>query len=189
MNIFILDDDPVKAAKDLCDKHVRSKMIIESAIALQSCFDQDQLSHSSCPRTKTGKIRKSKGGYANHPSSVWARKTSANFFWLLEHTKTMLRERYERWPQSEEHFTGDFVNWVDKNKSNACVEGGSITPYAIAINKDKNCWKISGFENFSAKEKYRHYYVFDKPFATWTNKSKPLWFQEILDRYPEIQKQ
>lgn len=183
MNIFILDSDPIKAAQDLCDKHVRSKMIIESAVALQSCFTQDALNHKSCPRTKTGKIRKSMGGYANHPSSKWCRETKANFEWLLSHTKTMLDVRQKRWPLSAEHFTADFIKWVLENQKYANVPAGCQTQYAIAINRDKECWKLPGFENFTAVEKYRHYYVFDKPFATWTNTTKPSWFVEIADKY------
>jgi hypothetical protein len=183
MNIFILDEDPIKAAKDLCDKHVRSKMIIESAIALQSCFTQDVLNHKSCPRTKTGKIRKSMGGYANHPSSKWCRETSSNFSWLLNHTKTMLEERRRRWPLFAEHFTASFIDWVIDNQKNINVPTGPPTQYAIAINKDKECCKLDGFKNFSSVEKYRHYYVFDKPFATWTNTTTPEWFVEIAERH------
>jgi len=187
MNIFILDEDPIKAAEDLCDKHVRSKMIIESAIALQSCFDQDTLNHYSCPKTKTGKVRKSLGGYANHPSSKWTRESSSNFEWLLSHTLAMISERNKRWVTAE-HFTTSFINWVALNKDKACVPKRCLTPYAIAIGKDKTCRDVTGFENLTSVEKYRHYYVFDKPFATWTNKATPLWFQEISDKYPETQR-
>ena len=55
MNIFILNEDPIKAAQDQCDKHV-VKMIVESAQML-----------STVHRMLDGTIetRKSKSGKTN----------------------------------------------------------------------------------------------------------------------------
>ncbi len=66
MNIFVTNDDPVLAARDLCDQHVRSKMQIEGAIMLAHAFPQELLDHPSTPRTQSGKPRKSGKGYAKH---------------------------------------------------------------------------------------------------------------------------
>ena len=41
MNIFVTDDDPIQSARELCDKHVRSKMQIEGAIMLAHAFPQE----------------------------------------------------------------------------------------------------------------------------------------------------
>ena len=57
MNIFCTDNDPIIAAKELCDQHVRSKMQIEGAIMLAHAFPQEVLNHEDCPRTSTGKPR------------------------------------------------------------------------------------------------------------------------------------
>jgi len=46
MNIFVTNEDPIIAARELCDKHVRSKMQIESAIRLKNCFTNNQLQGS-----------------------------------------------------------------------------------------------------------------------------------------------
>lgn len=56
MNIFCTNEDPIISAQELCDKHVRSKMQIESAILLQHCFIEQVL--LGAPKTKSGKVRK-----------------------------------------------------------------------------------------------------------------------------------
>jgi len=78
VNIFVTNKDPVIAAQELCDKHVRSKMQIESAIMLQNCFTNEQLQDLKCPRTKTGKARKAGKGYAKHQCTLWAMESRAN---------------------------------------------------------------------------------------------------------------
>ena len=63
MNIFVTDEDPIVAAENLCDQHVRSKMQIEGAIMLAHAFPQDVLDHPSTPRTKSGRARRRGKGY------------------------------------------------------------------------------------------------------------------------------
>ena len=46
--------------------------------------------------------------------------------------------------------------------------------FAIAIAEDKFCRKLSYFEDKDAVGKYRLYYKYDKPFATW-KQNKPKW--------------
>ena len=175
MNIFVTNIDPIVAARELCDQHCRSKMQIESAILLQHCFDNQTL--LSAPPTKKGAPRKSGKGYFNHPCAVWVRESKANFTWLVDHALEMFDERMYRWPQSTEHFTKLFIKWCGDNihKTTYC-KGIKQTPFAIAINSDMNCRKIKDFDKLPITERYQHYIRMDKPFATWTTRTKPSWY-------------
>jgi hypothetical protein len=176
MNIFVTNEDPIIAAQDLCDKHVRSKMQIEGAIMLAHAFPQDLLDHPSTPKTKSGKSRKSGKGYAKHQCSIWARETRDNFMWLVEHTLEQFTERMYRWPSSNEHFTKEFIVWCKENINNTTITKTGLTPFAVAINEECLCRKLPNFEKLPVVEKYRSYIANDKPFAVWSKRSQPVWF-------------
>ena len=176
MNIFVTNVDPVLAARDLCDKHCRSKMQIEGAIMLQHCFTQETLNHPSTPRTKAGKPRRSGRGYFNHQCSVWARETIDNFMWLVDLSLEQFTERMYRWPNSNEHFTKEFILWCKNNAHNTTITKTGLTEFAVAINEDCNCRKLPNFDDLSVVDKYRAYIIHDKDFATWTKRSQPEWF-------------
>jgi hypothetical protein len=179
MNIFITNEDPVLAARDLCDKHVRSKMQIEGAIMLAHAFPQEILNHPSTPRTKTGKPRKSGKGYAKHQCSIWARESKDNFMWLVNHTLEQFEERMFRWPSSVEHFTKEFIVWCSRNLHNTTIVKTAPTPYAIAIGADCICRKvIPNFDDLTAVDQYRNYILYDKDFALWTKREPPNWYSQ-----------
>jgi hypothetical protein len=180
MNIFVTNEDPVLAARDLCDKHVRSKMQIEGAIMLAHAFPQEVLDHPSTPKTKTGKSRKSGKGYSKHQCSIWARESKDNFMWLTNHTIEQFNERMYRWPDSTEHFTKDFIVWCSKNLHNTTIQKLSLTPFAVAISDDCICRKIiPNFNNLSVVDQYRAYIIYDKDFATWTKRESPNWYNQL----------
>jgi hypothetical protein len=180
MNIFVTNEDPVLAARDLCDKHVRSKMQIEGAIMLAHAFPQEVLDHPSTPKTKTGKSRKSGKGYSKHQCSIWARESKDNFMWLTNHTLEQFSERMYRWPNSTEHFTKDFIVWCSKNLHNTTIQKSSLTPFAVAISDDCICRKIiPNFNNLSVVDQYRAYIIYDKDFATWTKRESPNWYNQL----------
>jgi hypothetical protein len=179
MNIFVTNEDPVLAARDLCDKHVRSKMQIEGAIMLAHAFPQEVLDHPSTPKTKTGRSRKSGKGYSKHQCSIWARESKDNFMWLTNHTLEQFSERMYRWPNSTEHFTKDFIVWCSKNLHNTTIQKSSLTPFAVAISDDCICRKIiPNFNNLSVVDQYRAYIIYDKDFATWTRRESPSWYNQ-----------
>lgn len=179
MNIFVTNENPIIAAQELCDKHVRSKMQIEGAIMLAHAFQQDVLDHPSTPKTKSGKPRKSGKGYAKHQCSVWARETQDNFMWLVEHTLEQFNERMFRWPNSTEHFTKAFILWCRDNLHNTSILKTGLTPFALAINDTCNCRKIKHFDQLSTIDKYKSYIINDKPFANWTVRERPTWFSNL----------
>jgi hypothetical protein len=176
VNIFVTNEDPVIAAQELCDKHVRSKMQIESAIMLQNCFTNEQLQDPKCPRTKTGKVRKAGKGYAKHQCTLWAMESRANFMWLVENALEMFDERDYRWPDSNPHFTKEFIVWCKQNKDKTIHTNNKSTPFTVAIAKDTECRKIKDFDKLPVIEQYRQYIIKDKPFASWTKRAQPFWY-------------
>lgn len=87
MNIFVLDLDPVQAAKWHTDRHC-VKMILESAQLLCSVFHMQGI---DAPYKLTHK---------NHPCAVWARESYSNFIWLLNLFEALCEEytvRYGRY--------------------------------------------------------------------------------------------
>ncbi len=176
MNIFVTDEDPIVAAENLCDQHVRSKMQIEGAIMLAHAFPQDVLDHPSTPRTKSGRARRRGKGYFKHQCSIWARETKDNFMWLVDHTLHMFDERMWRWPNSVEHFTKTFIQWCKDNIHNTIMTEQALTPFTVAINVDCDCRQQPGFNDMTVRDQYRMYYKYDKPFATWTTRNPPDWY-------------
>jgi hypothetical protein len=88
MNIFILDNDPVIAAQEQCDKHV-VKMIVESAQMLSTVHRMLDGTMERRP-SKSGAMLQYwklhderettlyKACHFNHPSTVWTRECGLN---------------------------------------------------------------------------------------------------------------
>jgi hypothetical protein len=167
MNIFCIDKDPIQSAKWLCDQHV-NKMVLESAQMVANCFSHEVLAEA--PKTKKGTPRKY--SYEKHPCSIWARATIDNLKWLLTHSLAMEVERLDR--GFNPHFSAEFLHWAYENIDKSSNPAGSQTPFAIAISEHMNCRQHENFDSADEVGKYRLYYKYDKPFATW-KKNKPIW--------------
>jgi hypothetical protein len=180
MNIFVTNEDPIISARELCDKHVRSKMQIESAIMLQNSFTNEQLGAPDCPRTKTGKVRKAGKGYSKHQCTLWVQESRANFDWLVHHALEMFDERDYRWPGSKAHFTKEFIVWCKDNIDKTTHTNNKLTPFTVAISKDSTCRSaIKDFDRLSVPEQYRQYIIHDKSFAAWTKRKSPSWYKKL----------
>lgn len=179
MNIFCLSEsyDPIESAMMQCDAHIR-KMGIETCQLLSIGFTLDQLSHSDCPRTQTGNPRKHFN--VAHPCCKWAIETRGNFNWLIEHSSELFRQFNYRYNKT--HFTSNFLDWVKKNSYLAEVNSESLelTDFPVTISNDKNCRNHLEFDNVPTWFKYRLYYNYDKPFASWNRGvSAPTWFENM----------
>lgn len=170
MNIFALHEDPRIAAQFNCDKHI-SKIILEIAQMLANCFDEETL--QDAPKTQKGTVRKH--SYYNHPVSIWMRETISNYIWSIEHAFGLEEERHYR-GFTTPHFSIDFIRWASNNLDRSVVKYGDLTDFAVAIAQDKHCRTITNFNSLNSIEKYRLYYIHDKPFATWTKRETPHWF-------------
>ena len=173
MNIFATDKSPIKAARNLCDKHI-NKMIVESAQMLANAFTIERLAENDVPRNQKGEPRTH--GYSKHPCTLWTYKTKGNMKWLCAHALEMGKERNYRWEGRPNHFSLYFIAWCSENIDDSIAPNGNRTDFAIAISENMTCRQVEGFDNLSSVEKYREYYKHDKPFVKWTKRQKPSWF-------------
>ena len=93
MNIFVLHKNPDTAARMMLDKHV-VKMPTESMQMICTIMD---LYGFETPM---------KPVMLNHPCTIWARESSKNFQWLVDHCLALCKEytvRYGRKHKVEEY--------------------------------------------------------------------------------------
>jgi hypothetical protein len=94
MNIFYLDSDPVKAAQIQYNKHV-VKMILESAQMLCT----GEYDNSYIPYAKA---------HYNHPSTIWCRQNSRQYYWLFHHMLALGDEYTKRYKKKHLSITKCF---------------------------------------------------------------------------------
>jgi hypothetical protein len=160
MNIFILNEDPVQAAVDMCDRHV-VKMILESAQILCGVF------HSQ------GIVAPYKKTHENHPCSKWARASMGNYDWLLSHSKGLSNEYTRRY--GKDHKTNCVIEWIEQNKLFLSFGKISRTDFVLAMPEE--------YRTGNAVASYRAYYMGEKrtmkngkPLAKWKFGS-PVWWK------------
>ena len=158
MNIFYLHHDPRLAAQDHCDKHV-GKMLLEG-FQLLSTAHHVWNSHLS---DKVYKV-----SHRNHPSSIWCRQTTENYFWLYRHFRECCKEytrRYGKYHLTDTRLSDILVN-IPKN-----IPKVGLTKFAQAM--PDYC------KREDPVDAYRVYYLNEKrSFAKWTNRDKPDWWKE-----------
>ena len=170
MNIFVLDKDPVIAARMHCDKHV-PKMCVEAAQMMASALRRHGATDEQMPLTKSGTPYK--GGYAHHPCTVWAGDSEANFAWLARHAVGLCFEYLSRFGKVHacerpiHKMTGLFFLFPDKYPS----PEAALTPFAQAMPDE--------YRNDDAVKAYQAYYH-SKQFAKWEKGTPaPDWWQGV----------
>jgi hypothetical protein len=155
MNIFVVDNDPKIAARNLCDKHV-VKMILESAQMLCSPFSEGEAPY--------------KRSHYNHPCTKWARQSQANYEWLLTHAYSLSEEYF--WRYGKIHKSVNVIDWCDNNSHRlGLAQEIGLTPFAQAIPDE--------YKNDDVTQAYRDYYNGEKAyFAKWAYSSTPKWFKK-----------
>ena len=174
MNIFVLDENPIRAAEMMCDKHI-PKMVVESAQMMASAVRRWGATDEHMPLTKAGKPYK--GGYANHPCTVWAGDTFGNFSWLTDHAMALCVEYTSRF--GKEHTCADPISqlwnvgieyrgevlWEDDD------DDYKRTPFAQAMPDE--------YRDDDAVQAYRAYYH-SKTFAKWEKGTDaPYWWMGV----------
>ena len=153
INIFFLDLDTTKCAKDHCDKHV-VKMILETAQLLCSAHHVTN-SNLEIPYRLTHK---------NHPCSIWVRKSLSNYLYLCELGLALCKEYTNRY--GKKHKTQTVIEWCVNNKPD--IKDIGFTEPAKAMPDE--------FKTEDIVTSYRNYYRAAKmPIATWKNGHKPVW--------------
>ena len=187
MNIFALSSNPVEAARQMVDKHV-VKMPTESCQMLHTntLYFLFVSAHGREPSLKELKAFHAESHYRhlmkpamlNHPSTIWARETKANFMWLYEHALALCEEYTYRY--GKEH--GSQKRILDSMTFDA--DSADITPLTIAMadeyrldreayfaeNPNLGDWDfvIDSYRNYYIKAKYR--------FASWKGRDTPSWY-------------
>ena len=169
MNIFILDNSPIVAARYLGDDHL-NKMILESCQMFANCFTKEQL--AGAPFTQKGKPwRRS---HYNHPCSKWVRQSTRNSIWMILYVKELFNERKYRFPKREEHDCRKFFEWVMIAIGHIEFPEQAQTPFAVAIPDGALCRRMLYFNDMDAVRQYRGYYAKDKvKMHHWTKRDKP----------------
>ena len=188
MNIFALSTDPLKAARMMCDKHI-PKMIVESAQMMASALrrHEDTLMNGfpqyesvdelfTQKRILTKKGTPYKGGYANHPCTVWAGDTWANFYWLGEHACGLLSEFRFRFG---ERTVGHACSTPIKEMLRLGISVGDFTGAPLS---KKTAFAMAMPDEYKQEGKeviaYRDYYFAEKAdFAKWERgREAPDWW-------------
>lgn len=151
MNIFILDNDPVKAAQMLCDKHI-VKMCLETAQILSTI--------NGGPYKST---------HAKHPCTLWAGLNRSNYKWLIEHGIGIAEEYTFRF--NKVHKSEDVIRALEEPL--VPISDSELTTFAMAMPDE--------FRQENAVEAYRDYYMSKQSFCNWTKREIPDWFIERLE--------
>ena len=180
MNIFILSENPVKAAELQCDKHV-VKMIVESAQMLSTAhrmLDGVMTRRAS----KSGKMQIKyyalddsretslyKAVHFNHPCTIWVRESKENYRWLYKHLVGLVEQYHYRYNKT--HKTETILSDLLSPPNN--IPNIGLTPYKKAMNVYPDLMAMS--DTVSA---YREYYRRKKNDfnMVWTSVAVPLWF-------------
>lgn len=175
MNIFFIHEDPIKAAKMQCDKHV-VKMILESAQMLCTAHRMNDGKKMKV-LSKNGRNISTwvvsgdsndilyKSAHPNHPSTIWVRSAADNYQWLYKHFVSLCKEytfRYGRHHLSETKL----LDYLAKCPENI-ASGGTEVPLAMP----------DEFKELDKINAYRRYYKHKKDTIDmrWTKRTQPEW--------------
>ena len=157
MNIFVLDQDVDVAAQWHVDRHV-VKMPLETAQMLCTARHELGCTPESIPYRKT---------HTNHPCSVWARKSLANYKWLCDMGIALCKEYTHRY--GKVHKCEAIIEDCIKNTPvHNVFEYLELTPFPQAMDEE---YKMS-----DPVIGYRNYYNIGKAHLhSWKKRPVPHW--------------
>lgn len=150
MNIFVVDNDPVKAAEQLCDQHV-VKMPLENCQMLSAIFEDDYCGH---PKS-----------VFKHPCTLWLKESYDNVIWLIEHHSATLNQYTKRYNKVHK-FNDSPEYFLDKANSSKLPRKG-LTAFANATPYKDIEDVVLAYRTFYARDKVK--------FARWKYSPKPEW--------------
>jgi len=137
MNIFYINEDPIIAARELADDHIR-KMQIESA---QMCCTA---------HWETGNEAPYKRAHKNHPSTIWTRQSIHHYRWLVKHGLEICNEFEKRY--GKVHATKQVLLWCKDNEPNLSNNEFVEPPQCMP----------EEFRKEDTIEAYKNFYINDK---------------------------
>ena len=148
MNIFYLHFDPVKAEQIQYNKHV-VKMILESAQMLCTAHHH----YAELLDYDASYIPYKKAHY-NHPSTIWTRQNSRQYYWLFHHMLALGNEYTKRYGKKHLSITKCFD--ALKNCPVGMPLGGKFIepPQAMPEQYKVPGCSITAYWNYYEGEKY-----------------------------------
>ena len=185
MNIFVLDEDPIAAAKMYCDRHI-PKMCVELLQQIGSAAIKHGAQPEQLPLAKATQ-KPIRGGYHHHPCSIWVSMSRDNYLWAAHHGAALCEEYTKRF--GKEHYCANGIEIL--YGLSYLIPEGDLTPFALAMPDEyrPNYKKGTGHYTESigdrhasgdtAVQAYRRYYH-AKAFAKW-EKGRPMpdWFDVV----------
>ena len=182
MNRFIIEASPEACAMSLCNSHV-VKMVLEEGQMLSTVHrvvDGKEITG----KTKSGRNQKQwvlpdrrektlyKACHVNHPCTIWARETTANYKWAVDFFEAVSKEY--TWRYEKNHATHFKLSRFLKNPPNNIDRSLELTPFPLAMGAAPHC-----IDEENPIQSYRDYYWskrenFD---MVWTKREKPSWFK------------
>jgi hypothetical protein len=179
MNIFVLDNNPMRAARALCDIHV-NKMIVESMQMLTTALKQSGfLAPNELPFRKDGITRYSGNAHPHHPCTKWVGELldstyarCPNYSWLYFHTKELLLEYQKRYGKT--HGCFDAFKSLPEGSYDAWTH---VEKFVQAMPDE---FKIEQKYPADSVKAYRQFYH-TKSFAKWAKgRDAPDWWMQPL---------
>jgi len=177
MNIFVLHENPRKAAQMHCDRHV-VKMVTESAQLL--CFAHYVANDDKRWVKRHVKFKLNKG-HAAHPCTLWMLEDPRHYAWVYRLLQHLLKEYDYRYDGLKK---GKYANILKMLPALANIPGTDLTvdrvrrrptEFVLAMGRAPEC--IGEY----AVESYRRFYLANKrEFATWKHRDVPEWFTSGL---------
>ena len=159
MNIFVLDASPLRAAEMHCDKHV-PKMVLETAQIMSTVLNEKGLKGAY------------KSTHKNHPCTVWAGQSFANYMWTMALGMALGLEYEKRFGRT--HKSADVI-WEMKDTPirvlRDAFDQDEMTDWVLAMPDEYKCR--------DAVHSYREYYRGAKAhFARWDRGETPEWWAQ-----------
>ena len=192
MNIFALSVCPTESAEQMLDKHVvkmptESCQMLHTNIIYMQFVEVNQSEPSLAELKAFHKSIKSelmKPAMLNHPSTIWARQSIANFHWLYQHGIALCEEYTYRYDKRHGSHDRIITGMRERDNINHSFPHSGLTPVTIAMfdeyrldekkyyNRNPNA---KGWDFVVAS--YRNYYLEGKwLMAEWRNNRRPEWF-------------
>jgi hypothetical protein len=162
MNIFVLDEDPVLAAKYHCDKHI-VKMAVETNQMLATAYHflSKDKSWKGFPSDNIYKIT-----HINHPCSIWVRESEENYTWTILLGLAIGDEHYKRYGKRTKSY--EVTKWFFDNIVNVEFKKKTLTKFMECMD--------DVYKRDNPILSYRNLYMTGKRDICKWKKDKPVWF-------------
>jgi hypothetical protein len=186
LNIFVLDEDPEKAAEYHFDKHVVSQILEGTQMACtahwialfleepkENCNFRTKKEMSEYLQQKYpyghNKRPPYKLTHINAPITQWVAKDKKNYLWLISLIKslgTQFKLRYKKDHKCMEH-----LSWLENNIPSCCKDSDEKISFYNNVPEE--------FKLENVVESYRNYYILGKKdIASWEKIDNiPYWYK------------